>query len=203
MSEQTDTTEQAALELNELLSRIRSGERDALDDLLPLVYDELHRIARGQRQRISGQLTVNTTALVHEAYLKLSQGKGQEYADRGHFFAVAATAMRQLLIDEAKKHAAQKRGSGQRPISLDSVEVGIDAQADGLLALDRAMAKLGDVSPRLLRVVECRFFGGLTEAETAQVLGVTDRTIRRDWVKARAWLSVEMGASGQAEPAAT
>lgn len=199
MSKET-TPDDSSLELNALLARIRAGDRDALDDLLPLVYDELHRIARGQRQRISGQQTVNTTALVHEAYLKMSQGKGQEYADRGHFFAVAATAMRQLLIDEAKKHAAQKRGSGQRPISLDTVEVGIDAQADGLLALDRAMEKLGDVSPRLLKVVECRFFGGLTEAETAEVLGVTDRTIRRDWVKARAWLSVEMGA--QTEPAA-
>ncbi len=179
-----------------LLDRIRNGDRAALDELVPLVYDELHRIARGQRQRLGGgELTVNTTALVHEAYLKISQGKQSNFADRGHFFAVAATAMRQLLIDQAKRHAAKKRGSGQKPVSLDSVEVGIEDQADGLLELDRVLERLGETSPRLLRVVECRFFGGLTEQETAEALQVTDRTVRRDWVKARAWLAVEMGVS--------
>ncbi|REJ79611.1 MAG: RNA polymerase subunit sigma [Acidobacteria bacterium] len=202
-SPDTSETRSGHAELNRLLERLGEGDRSALDELLPLVYDELHRIARGQRQRVSGRLTVNTTALVHEAYLKISQGKGQGFADRGHFLAVAATAMRQLLIDEAKRHAAQKRGSGQRPISLESVEVGVDAQAEGLLALDRAMSKLGKMSPRLLRVVECRFFGGLTENETAEVLGITDRTVRRDWVKARAWLALEMGGDGAGDSVAS
>ena len=179
--------------VTQLLERLRSGDRAALDALLPLVYDELRRIARGQRQRLGSSLTVNTTALVHEAYLKLVKDRARHYSDRSHFFAVAATAMRQLLIDEAKRHAAKKRGSGRRPISLDSVDVGIEGQAESLLELDRALDKLGQVSPRLLRVVECRFFGGLTETETAAALAVTDRTIRRDWAKARAWLAVEMG----------
>ena len=180
-------------EVHALLRRLREGDEAALDELLPLVYRELSRIAHHQRRRIGG-FGVNTTALVHEAYLKLSSAKNQRFEDRGHFFAVAATAMRQLLIDEAKKHAAQKRGGGVRPISLDDVEVGIETQAEGLLALDRALRALYRVDPRLLRVVECRFFGGLTERETADVLGVTDRTVRRDWVKARAWLAVHMDA---------
>lgn len=181
------------VEVQELLSRLRDGDEAALDELLPLVYRELSRIAHHQRRRIGG-FGVNTTALVHEAYLKLSSSKNQRFEDRGHFFAVAATAMRQLLIDEAKKHAAQKRGGGIKPLSLDDVDVGIETQAEGLLALDRALRALHRVDPRLLRVVECRFFGGLTEKETADVLGVTDRTVRRDWVKARAWLAVHMDA---------
>jgi RNA polymerase sigma factor (TIGR02999 family) len=181
--------------VRDLLERLRSGDRAALDALLPLVYDELRRIARGQRQRLGSSLTVNTTALVHEAYLKLVKDRARNYSDRSHFFAVAATAMRQLLIDEAKRHAAKKRGSGRRPISLDSVDVGIEGQAESLLELDRALDKLGQLSPRLLRVVECRFFGGLTETETAAALAVTDRTVRRDWAKARAWLAIEMGAA--------
>lgn len=188
-------TELDETHVTQLLERLRSGDRSALDALLPLVYDELRRIARGQRQRLGSSLTVNTTALVHEAYLKLVKDRARNYSDRSHFFAVAATAMRQLLIDEAKRHAAKKRGSGRRPISLDSVDVGIEGQAESLLELDRALDKLGQVSPRLLRVVECRFFGGLTETETAAALAVTDRTIRRDWAKARAWLAVEMGAA--------
>jgi RNA polymerase sigma factor (TIGR02999 family) len=186
-------TELDETHVTQLLDRLRAGDRSALDALLPMVYDELRRIARGQRQRLASSLTVNTTALVHEAYLKLVKDRARNYSDRSHFFAVAATAMRQLLIDEAKRHAAKKRGSGRRPISLDSVEVGIEGQAESLLELDRALDKLGQVSPRLLRVVECRFFGGLTETETAAALAVTDRTIRRDWAKARAWLAVEMG----------
>jgi RNA polymerase sigma factor (TIGR02999 family) len=188
-------TELDETRVRDLLERLRSGDRAALDALLPLVYDELRRIARGQRQRLGSSLTVNTTALVHEAYLKLVKDRARNYSDRSHFFAVAATAMRQLLIDEAKRHAAKKRGSGRRPISLDSVDVGIEGQAESLLELDRALDKLGQISPRLLRVVECRFFGGLTETETAAALSVTDRTIRRDWAKARAWLAVEMGAA--------
>lgn len=175
-----------------MLGRLRQGDPDALDELLPLVYRELASIAHGQRQRIGG-LGVNTTALVHEAYLKLSSGKPRAFEDRGHFFAVASTAMRQLLIDEAKKCCAQKRGGGSVPVSLDSVEVGVEDQAEGLLQLDQALRALYAVDRRLLRVVECRFFGGLTEQETGEALGITDRTVRRDWVKARAWLAVHMG----------
>ncbi len=177
----------------DLLERMRNGDKYALDQLLPLVYRELASIAHGQRLRIGGT-GVNTTALVHEAYLKISASKPRAFEGRGHFFAVAATAMRQLLIDEAKKHSAQKRGGGVRPISLEDVEIGVDTQAESLLQLDRALEALHTVDPRLLRVVECRFFGGLTEQETAEALGITDRTVRRDWVKARAWLAVHMGA---------
>ena len=199
--ESAETTARGAeVAVQRLLARLRDGDEAALDELLPLVYRELSRIAHNQRRRIGG-FGVNTTALVHEAYLKLSSAKNQRFEDRGHFFAVAATAMRQLLIDEAKKHTAQKRGGGVQPLSLDDVEVGIETQAEGLLALDRALRALYTVDPRLLRVVECRFFGGLTERETADVLGITDRTVRRDWVKARAWLAVHMDAPNAEAPA--
>jgi RNA polymerase sigma factor (TIGR02999 family) len=178
--------------ITELLKRIGHGDRQAMDDLLPLVYEQLRRLARSQRRRSpSHDQTLDTTALVHEAYLKLARGAGA-YEHRGHFFAVAATAMRQVLIDEARHHLRRKRGSGERPLDLDERQLSVTSQAEFLLALDEALGTLAECNPRLRQVVECRFFAGLTEEETAEALAVTSRTVRRDWAKAKAWLTVEL-----------
>jgi len=179
--------------ITELLHRLGSGDQQALDELMPLVYDELHRIARRQRrQNVGASATFNTTALLHEAYLRFAQRDRNMYNHRGHFFAVAATAMRQVVIDRARKRLRQKRGGGERALTLDPKDLRVESQAEFLVSLDTALTKLGAVSPRLRQVVECRFFGGLTEEETSEALDVAPRTIRRDWSKAKAWLGVEL-----------
>jgi RNA polymerase sigma factor (TIGR02999 family) len=171
-------------------------DRSALDRLLPLVYDELSRIARRHLRRQSGQ-TFNTVALVHEAYLKLVDQTQVSFQDRTHFLATAARAMRHILVDYARRRGAQKRGAGVRPLSLDDVDVAVEEQAAFLLGLDEALTRLAAVNERLSQIVEYRFFGGLTEEETAAALGISDRTVRRDWIKAKAWLRLEL--SGEAE----
>ncbi len=175
-------------EVTRLLLEWSQGRQEAFDDLVPLVYADLRRIAHAHLARQGGSPTLNTTALVHEAFLKLVDQTQVSWEDRGHFLAVYSVVMRNLLIDLARQRKAKKRGGDQQRISLDLVELRIDDQAEQLLALNEAMDRLTDFSPRLARVVECRFFGGLTELETAQALQVTDRTVRRDWVKARALL---------------
>ena len=175
-----------------LLTRLKEGDRAAYDELMPTVYDQLRRIARRQISRLGGSETLSTTALVNEAFLKLSESRSQSWEDRVHFFAVAANAMRHILVDYARKRNALKRGGPQRPLSLDDAQVAIKDQAETVVILDDALTKLAKLNPRLTQVVECRFFGGLTENETASALGVTARTVRRDWVKARAWLYREM-----------
>jgi RNA polymerase sigma factor (TIGR02999 family) len=163
-----------------------------VDTLFPLVYGELRVIARRKLGGRTGE-TLGTTALVHEAYLKLVDQSRVGWRDRAHFFAVAAMAMRQILVDHARHHAARKRGGGWRRVSLQDDVVSVGEQADALLELDRALERLAGLNTRLARVVECRFFGGLTEQETAEALGVTERTVRRDWVKARGLLYHELG----------
>lgn len=170
------------------LSRLRDGDVDAWDDLLPLVYEELRRVAQRQIRRAGGLRTLNTTALVHEAYLRLAAGDSPEYEDRIHFLAVASKAMRHVLIDYARRHQASKRGGKLERVPLDEARIAAGERADTFLALDQALTRLETVAPRLGRVVECRFFGGMTEVETAASLGVTERTVRRDWTKARLWL---------------
>ena len=179
-----------------LLEQLRDGDAAALDRLLPLVYDELRGVARRElrRQRPGG--TLDTTALVHEAYLKLVDRSSVRPTDRAHFLGIAARAMRQVLVDHARRHAAAKRGGDACRVTFDegAVAAGLvaDERADALLALDEALTRLAALNDRLGRVVECRFFGGLSEQETADALGVTARTVRRDWVKARAWLHREL-----------
>ncbi|MBA4156962.1 MAG: sigma-70 family RNA polymerase sigma factor [Gemmatimonadetes bacterium] len=180
--------------ITELTVELRDGDPAAWDHLLPLVYDELRRIARRHIRRQRGGLTLNTTALVHEAYLKLVDQTRVPYADRAHFFSVASRAMRQVLIDYARRHRAAKRGGEWQRVPLDEAEVAVEERAGTLLALDEALTRLAEMNERLVRVVECRFFGGLTEEETAVALGVTDRTVRRDWTKARMWLYGEIRA---------
>ena len=173
-----------------------AGEPDSMDRLLPLVYDELHRIAHRHLALEQVGHTLVTTALVHEAYLRLVDQTRVRWVDRSHFFAVAARVMRRVLVDYARRYRAAKRGAGARPVDLDAVEVPLAERSESLIALDEALERLADLNPRLSRIVECRFFAGMTEEETAEALGVTERTVRRDWVKARGWLSRELEVRG-------
>jgi RNA polymerase sigma factor (TIGR02999 family) len=181
----------------ELLRDSREGRPEALDRLVPLVYDELRLVARRQLRRERPEHTLGTTGLVHEAYLRLVGQSQMDWRDRTHFFAIAARVMRRVLVDYARRRGAQKRGAGQRAASLDELdELGavVDEQAEMLVALDDALARLSELDERQCRVVECRFFAGFTEDETAEMLGVSARTVRNDWVKARAWLYQELHA---------
>ncbi len=180
--------------ITDLLAELRNGRREIADALFPVVYDELRRIARRQLGSGRSDETLGTTALVHEAYLKLVDQTRAEWRDRAHFYAVAALAMRQILVDYARQHRAAKRGGGTRRVSLEETMVSVEDQAEALVQLDEALTRLSRVDERLSRVVECRFFGGLTEEETAEALGVTARTVRRDWVKARGLLYEELSA---------
>ena len=169
----------------DLLTELRSGRRESLDRLLPLVYEELRAIAHRQLAARGRGGTMQTTALVHEAYLKLVDQSHAQWKDRAHFLALASLAMRHILVDRAKARVALKRGGEQKRITLDEEEIGVDDQPDALLQLDDAMTRLAAVQPRLARVVECRFFGGRTEEEIAAALDITVRTVQRDWAKAR------------------
>lgn len=172
-----------------LLALRGSSGSTAWEGLLPLVYDELRAMAHRQLQRERTDHTLNTTSLVHEAYLKLVDQKRATWADRAHFFAIAARVMRRILVDYARRHRAAKRGTRQRvPLDATAEEVGAEERAELLVALDDALTTLAAVDARLVQVVECRFFGDLTEDETATALGVTARTVRRDWIKAKKWL---------------
>ncbi len=179
-------------EITGLIIEARRGSHDALDRLLPLVYEELRRIAHRALLRERESHTVSTTALVHEAYLKLVDQDRASWNDRVHFLAIAATAMRRILVDYARRQKRLKRGGERRPVPLDDVMLVADQRADTLLALDEALTGLGALNERLSRVVECRFFAGLTTEETAAALQVTTRTVERDWQKARAWLYTQL-----------
>lgn len=164
------------------------NESDPLDDLVATAYEELRAIAHARLAWRGAGGTLSTTALVHEAYLKLADQSPSRWRDRGHFFAVASLAMRHVLVDFAKARLTLKRGGPRRRITLDDDAIAVDEQADALLQLDDALARLAAREPRLAKVVELRFFGGLSEGEIASSLGVTVRTVRRDWVKARVML---------------
>ncbi len=180
-------------EITRLLEAHRNGDRAALNALFPLVYAEVRRMAHAQRAG-NATGTLNTTALVHEAYLKLAHAPGAGWENRAHFFAVAAKAMRQVIVDHARKHLTQKRGAGARRVDLDTDagELAVSARAEEILDVDAALGRLAALSERLGRVVEMRFFCGLSNEEIAGTLGVTSRTIKRDWRKARAFLYREL-----------
>lgn len=188
---------QADREITEALIALRDRAPAAMDRLIPLVYDQLRRVAHRQLAAEPTGHTLSTTALVHEAYLKLVDQTRTRWQDRAHFFAIASQAMRRVLIDYARRHRALRRGGlpdGTRaaPLSLDAVEVPVDLRVDALLALDGALERLGQVDARMARVVECRFFAGMTEAETAAALEVSQRTVAREWAVARGWLHREL-----------
>ena len=180
-------------EITDLLQRHRGGDRDAFDRLVTMVYHELRSIARrqlGWRRR--GDM-LDTTGLVHEAYARLVQETGIDWQGRAHFFGIAARAMRRIVVDTARRRGAQKRGAGRPPLPLDRVPVGIEQQTELMLAVDEALESLAAFNERLARVVECRFFAGFSDEETAAALGVSLRTVERDWTRARAWLLKELG----------
>jgi len=179
--------------VTELLQRARGGDDAASAAVFPLVYDELRRLAHRQLRREAAGHSLNTTALVHEAYLRLVNQRQSQVTDRAHFFAIAATAMRRILVDHARRHGAVKRGAGATRVPLESIDVLAPAErADLFLALDAALLQLATLDARQAQVVECRFFGGLTEDETAEALGTSARTVKRDWAKARSWLYQEL-----------
>lgn len=173
-----------------LLDRLEAGDPAAVDQLFPLVYDDLRRLAAAAMARESPGHTLQPTALVNEAWVKLARGTPRGVAGREHFLAVAARAMRQVLVDHARRRAAERRGGGRVQVTLGDLGGAAEAvDADELIALDQALDDLEDVEPRLREVVEYRYFAGLTDGEIAGVLGVTRRTVLRDWTKARAWLN--------------
>lgn len=176
-----------------LLRELREGKRDAFDRLVPLVYEELRRLARGQLRRSPPNHTLDTTALVHEAYLKMAGQQGLALEDRQHFLAVTAHAMRQVLVDFARSRLAAKRGGGEKRVTLDEDSASLVTEAERVIDVDRALEKLRARNERLARVVECRYFAGLSEEETAEALGVSLRTAQRDWMRARAWLREALG----------
>ena len=169
----------------DVLTELRSGTQVSADRLVPLLYGELRAIAHHHMAIRGGQGTLQTTALIHEAYLKLVDQSRAGWRDRAHFLALASVAMRHVLVDRAKARLTRKRGGDLRRIPLDEAVVAADDQPEALLQLEEALTRLAEVEPRLARVVECRFFGGLTEEEVAAGLGITTRTVHRDWVKAR------------------
>jgi len=172
----------------DLPSELRGDSPESVDRLVALAYHELRAIAHGRLAMRGPAGTLSTTALVNEAYLKLvDQSRAGSY-ERSHFLAVASLAMRHVLVDRARERVALKRGGVRQRVTLDDAHLAVEAEPDALLELDDAMHRLAAFEPRLARVVECRFFGGLTEPETAEALGITVRTVQRDWVKARVLL---------------
>jgi len=183
-------------QISRLLRQHAAGEEAALEELMPLVYQQLRRLARSQLARNKRHETLNTTALVHEAYLKLQGGSAVDWQDRGHFYAICSRTMRRLIVDYARRRGAQKRGGDKAHVTLEPHHAALANEAEAWLAVDRALDVLGSFNERLTRVVECRFFAGLSEEETAEALGVSRRTVQRDWLRARAWLRKELEDAG-------
>ena len=183
-------------EITRLLEALKAGDRESYDRLFSLVYEDLRERAHLQLVRAPDGQTLDTTALVHEAYVKLAGATDAAWHDRGHFFAVAAKAMRHILVDHARRRSATKRGGAARRVSMDPAALKVEEAADQILALDEALTRLGSLDERLSRVVELRFFGGLSVEETAKALDISERTVKRDWRAARAFLYRQLGELG-------
>jgi RNA polymerase sigma factor (TIGR02999 family) len=179
-------------EVTQLLVAWSKGDQAALDQLMPLVYRELHRLARRRLGRESAGHTLQTTALVHEAYLRLVGQKEAQWQNRAHFFAIAARMMRRILVDYARGRRYAKRGGAAPKVSFDEMLPVSGGRAADVLVLDEALTTLAEIDPRKSKMVELRFFGGLSIEETAKVLGVSPGTVRRDWTLAKAWLQREI-----------
>lgn len=192
----TPVRESSSTPVTQLLGRWRSGDREALDSLIPLVYDELRKIAQHYLRNERPGHTLQSTALVHEAYVRMIKQDLPEWQNRAHFFAVAAQLMRQILVDHARGYRADKRGGGVCNVALDEAEdSSLQIDVD-ILALDQALKTLAEMDPQQSKVVELKFFGGLSIEDTAVVLGVSSSTVKRDWITARAWLHRELDRSG-------
>lgn len=192
-------TTPSANDITQLLIAWRAGDAAALEALMPLVYQELHRLAHRYLGRDRHGHTLQTTALVNEAYLRLVNQQDLPWHDRVHFFAVAAQMMRRILVDYARARHVQKRGGGARHVALDEALEVSDARAAEVVALDEALESLAVFDPRKSQLVELRFFGGLSIEETAEVLGVSPGTVMRDWTLAKAWLQREINKRGADE----
>lgn len=191
------TLDRMSDQVTRLMAQVRAGDRDAFNVVMGLVYDELHQLAHYQLQHERANHTLNTTALVHEVYLKLSAQAAQAWQDRVHFLAIAARAMRQVLVDYARSRRRVKRGGDQRSVTLTLSHIRGEAAAlslDALLDLDGALTKLAALNERYVQVIECRYFAGLSIPETAQALSISHMTVSRDWRLARAWLHRELHA---------
>ena len=182
-------------EVTQLLLRWQGGDRAALDKLLPLVYDQLHRLATRQLKRERRGHTLQPTAVVHETYLRLVDQRRANWQSRAQFFAVAAGMMRRVLVDHARSRRAAKRGGLMPHIAIDDVDAGIDPPSVDLVDLDEALGKLEQLDADQAKIVELRFFGGLTVEETAEVVRSSPATVKRDWHSAKAWLFRELGGS--------
>jgi RNA polymerase sigma factor (TIGR02999 family) len=182
-------------QVTELLVRWRGGDKAALDSLMPLVYNELHRIATRYLQKERSDHTLQSTALVHEAYVRLAEQDLPQWQNRAHFFAVAAQLMRQILVDYARSHCASKRGGDICKVGLDDAGDKAEALDVDIIALDDALKSLAEMDSQQSRVVELKFFGGLSIEDTAEVLGISASTVKRDWITARAWLHRELARS--------
>lgn len=184
-------------EVTELLIALQGGSADAMAKLMPVVYAELKRLAAGYLRAERADHTLQTTGLVHEAYLKLVDQKRTTWKNRSHFFGIAAQAMRRILVDHARKRSAAKRDGGH-PVTLDDEVAGLPADTDEVLAVDEALQRLSAMDPRQSRIVELRYFAGLSIEQTAEALEISPATVKRDWTSAKAWLQREL--SGGPEP---
>jgi RNA polymerase sigma factor (TIGR02999 family) len=178
--------------VTQLLIGVRAGDRAAIDRLFAMVYEDLHARAHRQLAQSYGAKTLSTTALVHETYLKLSAADRPEWTDRRHFFGVAARAMRQIIVDQARRRLAHKRGGQAQRLDIADFEVPIEERAEELLALDAAVERLEQENPRLAEIVNLRFYAGLSVEEAARTIDISERTVKRDWRLARAYLHGEL-----------
>ena len=192
MTRESHLTTSGHTEVSQLLVEWRQGDPKALDRLMPIVYDELRRLARRHRRRERLDHTLQTTALVHEAYLKLVNQEHANWQNRAQFFAIAAQLMRRILVDYARNHRAAKRGGDYIKLSLDNAAPLFDEKSTDLLALDEALDRLAELDPQQSRVVELRVFGGLNVEQSAAALGISPRTVKREWSMARAWLHQQL-----------
>ena len=179
-------------DVTDLLSELSEGKQDAAEKLIPVVYDELKRLARSYMRRERADHTLQTTALVHEAYLRLVRQKSVRWQGRAHFYGIAAQLMRRILVDHARRHLRQKRGGLSLEVPLDECLAFSAGHLSGLLSLDEALQRLSTRDARQSKIVELRFFGGLTVEETAEFLGISPKTVKRDWSVAKAWLHSEL-----------
>jgi RNA polymerase sigma factor (TIGR02999 family) len=184
----------ASADITQLLDRAGEGDRGAWDRLVQLVYPDLKRLARSSLSG-RGEHTLNTTALVHECYLRLSQASGAP-RDRGHLMSLAVRIMRQVLIDHARERLAVKRGGGAAAVPIDDALLADERQFETIIEIDAALTRLAALEPRQARVFECRYFGGLNDDETATALGISPRTVHRDWDAGREWLAANLSAAG-------
>lgn len=182
-------------EITQLLAEWSNGNQTALDKLYPMVYDELHRMASRYMNRERKEHTLQTTALINEAYVRLVDQKHVHWENRAHFFAISAQIMRRILIDHARRHAYAKRGGGAQKVSLDETAIIANESASDLLLLDEALNRLAEIDTRRSQVVELRYFGGLNNEEISGVLKISENTVTRDWNMARAWLYQELSGS--------